>query len=311
MTRPPSSRRPSRRPDRPDRPGPDVPGPDVPGPEVQGPDVQGPEVQGPDVQGPDVRRPDARRPRTATRRPGDRPAPRPVSPERYRRRRLAALLIGLLVLVGLGLTGRVLLYDAGLADVEDVRVSGTATIAVDDVLAAAAVTPGVPLAAVDTAAVADRVVAALPAVERAVVGRSWPDTVTVEITERTPVAVTGTRQGDALVDRSGVVYRGAVVPGLPRLTIGGVGPDDPSTRSALAVLAALPEPVRSQTLTVGVTVAAPGVPGQVALGLTQGRQVRWGAAERGADKAAALVPLLTQPGTVYDVSSPDLPTIRR
>ena len=33
--------------------------------------------------------------------------------------------------------------------------------------------------------------------------------------------------------------------------------------------------------------------------------------DRAAEKAAVLVPLLTQPGRVFDVTSPDLPTIRR
>ena len=40
-----------------------------------------------------------------------------------------------------------------------------------------------------------------------------------------------------------------------------------------------------------------------------GREVRWGGVEQGDRKAAVLVPLLTQPGKIYDVSSPTLPTI--
>ena len=111
-----------------------------------------------------------------------------MSPERYRRRRLAAALSALLLFVGLGLTGRILLYDLGLADVQDVRVTGAAVVPVRDVLAAAAVTPGGPLAAVDLAGVADRV-ARLPAVESVRVGRDWPHTVAVDLTERVPVAV--------------------------------------------------------------------------------------------------------------------------
>ena len=46
-------------------------------------------------------------------------------------------------------------------------------------------------------------------------------------------------------------------------------------------------------------------------GLTGDRKVVWGTDDRAADKAAVLVPLLTQPGHVFDVTSPDLPTIRR
>lgn len=256
--------------------------------------------------------PDAvdRRRRSAPGASARRPAvPRP-SREQYRRRRLAAALAALLLLVGLGLTGRVLLYDAGLADVEDVQVTGLSTVPQADVLAAAAVVPGGPLADVDTGGIAARVVQ-LPAVASVQVGRGWPHTVTVEVTERVPVATATGTGGVALVDRLGVLYPGTPPPGLPRLTFGAVGPDDPSTRAALASLQALPDPVRAQVLTIDVTVAGVGVPGQVAFGLTDARQIRWGTPERSAEKAAVLTPLLTQDGHVYDVTSPDLPTIRR
>lgn len=245
---------------------------------------------------------------TTQRRPV-RPAPHPVLPEHYRRRRLAAALVALLALVGLGLTARVVLYDVGLADVEDVRVTGAAAVPVGEVLAAAAVTVGGPLAAVEGGVVAARV-AQLPGVESVRVERDWPHTVSVEVTERVPVAVTQAPGGLALVDRSGVVYAGDRDAGLPRLTVGAPGPDDPATLAAVAVLAALPEPVRSQVRTVGVADTAPEVPAQVVLGLTEGRQVRWGPSERMQDKVAVLGPLLGEPGRVYDVTSPDLPTIR-
>jgi cell division protein FtsQ len=202
----------------------------------------------------------------------------------------------------------VLLYDAGLADVEDVRVTGAAVVSVPDVLAAASVSLGGPLAAVDTGAVAARV-AQLPPVESVRVGRSWPNTVTIEITERVPVASVNTAQGAALVDRNGVVYRGPAVAGLPRLT-GRAASGASTTLAAVAVLAALPEPVRSEVETVRAMVGVAGGPAQVVLGLTRGREVRWGAPERATEKAAVLVPLLTRTGRVYDVASPDLPTVR-
>jgi cell division protein FtsQ len=245
------------------------------------------------------------------------PRPRRVSVVQYRRRRLAAALIALLLVVGLGLTARVLLYDLKLADVEQVRVTGTAAVAQKDVLDAAAVPTGAPLASVDLGAVAARV-ARLPAVESARVGRSWPSTVSVDITERVPVAVTHNEQGPALVDRSGVVYPGIAGPGLPTLTVPRVGTDDPATMAAVAVLAALPAQVRTQVLTVEVPEPRDGTPPdaagqltpQITLGLTDDREIRWGAAERAADKAAVLLPLLGQSGRRYDVSSPELPTIR-
>lgn len=257
-----------------------------------------------------------RRPRGGDRAVAERPTPRPPRPAarsvpavQYRRRRLAALLVGLLLLAGLGLGARVALYDMGLFDVEQVRVAGTVTVPEAEVLDAAAVTSGGPLAAVDTAAVAARV-ARLPAVDVVHVGRSWPHTVTVTLTERVAVATVSTAQGPALVDRNGVVYRGVAGPGLPRLTTA-PRTGDPATVAAVAVLTALPDAVRAQVETVGATVASPGAPGQVTLRLSEGKEIRWGTPDRAAEKVIALTALLTQPGTVYDVSSPDLPTIRR
>ncbi len=248
-----------------------------------------------------------RPPRPVTREPRP-PVPR-RSPAIYRRRRLAAALVALAVLVGVGFGIRVTLYDSGLLGVRDVEVTGVTTIKPADVLAAAAVTTGAPLAGVDTAAIAARV-AALPAVATVTVGRSWPHTVAVAVTERVPVATAVTQGGVVLVDRGGVVYPGAPPAGLPRLNFGAVGPDDPSTRAALAALAALPDTVRAQVLTVDATVTA-GAPAQVTLGLADSRLVVWGTSDRGEDKARVVVPLLTEPGRVYDVTSPDLPTIRR
>ncbi|QJY49531.1 cell division protein FtsQ/DivIB [Pseudonocardia broussonetiae] len=255
---------------------------------------------------------DGTRPRarsTRTRPAPDAPrAPRPEPSPVHRRRRRVALVVALLVLLaGLAVGVRVLVYDLGLLDVEGVEVTGAVAVPQDEVLAAAAVVVGQPLAGVDTAGIAERV-AQLPGIGSVEVGRSWPHTVTVAITERTAVAVARTPQGPRPVDAAGVVYPAPVAPGLPQLTFGAVGPDDPSTRAALDVLAALPEDVRAQVLTVDVSVGG-GVP-QVTLGLTDDRQVRWGPVEESARKAGVLVPLLTQPGRVYDVASPELPTVR-
>ncbi|MBW0119614.1 cell division protein FtsQ/DivIB, partial [Pseudonocardia abyssalis] len=192
-------------------------------------------------------------------------------------------------------------------DVEGVEVTGTVDVPQADVLAAAAVLPGGPLAGVDTAGIAQRV-AQLPGIGSVEVGRGWPHTVTVAIVERTAVAVAQTPRGPMPVDATGVVYPAPVQPGLPQLTFGAVGPDDPSTRAALDVLTALPEALRGRVATVDVAIGG-GTP-QVTLGLSEDRQVRWGPAEESDRKAAVLTALLTQPGRVYDVTSPALPTVR-
>jgi cell division protein FtsQ len=231
-----------------------------------------------------------------------------VPPGVFRRRRVAALVAVLVVVVGLVVGARVLIHDVGLFDVDGVSVTGTVTLSPDEVIAAAAVATGAPLADVDTAAVAARV-AALPAVAKAAAERSWPHTVAVTVVERVPVAIVATGAGDALVDTTGAVYAGAAPAGLPRYVRGIDGPGDPAARAAVAALAALPPAVRDQVQTVDATTGT-GSP-QVTFGLSGNRRVRWGSADRGPDKAAVVGPLLAQPGHVFDVASPDLPTVTR
>jgi len=59
-----------------------------------------------------------------------------------------------------------------------------------------------------------------------------------------------------------------------------------------------------------VRVIQAGSPDDVQFTLAGGKRVRWGSARQGAVKAQVLAALLSQPGTVYDVSSPELPTVR-
>lgn len=228
---------------------------------------------------------------------------------RYRRRRASAVLATVLVvLLGLSAAGWWALARYGPA-VASVEVTGARQIPVQDVEDAAAVDPGTPLAAVDTDAVTARVTA-IPGVVTVDVGRSWPDTLAVTVTERTPAALAETPEGLQVVDVSGFAYRVAP-PGvrLPRLQLPNVAPDDPATLAAVAVLQALPQPVRDQVQTLSLG------PGGTTfeLGLTDDRRVLWGPwadADATAQRAAVLEPLLSREGAVYDVSSPALVTVR-
>ncbi|MGD9989409.1 cell division protein FtsQ/DivIB [Pseudonocardia sp.] len=245
-----------------------------------------------------------------------RPRPVRLAPHIVRRRRIA-LLVVVLVLLG-GLAGGVafLLYGSGLADVETVSVEGALAVPQDQILATAAIPTGGPLAGVDTSGAEQRV-ATLPGVESVTVGRDWPHTVVVTVVERVAVALADTPKGLMLVDRTGVPYEQApeVPPVLPHLNVsitGTVAPGDVQTTAGLGVLAALPDAVRSEVLTI--TVIAPAATGglpTVELALSDDRRVVWGSAENSQRKAAVLTALLTERGSVFDVASPDLPTIRR
>lgn len=232
----------------------------------------------------------------ARRTPARRPRPR------VRGRWLLPALAVLVVAGGLGY----LLLGSPLLAAQRVQVAGTAALGVDEVVAAAGVPLGGPLLRVDTAEAAERV-ARLPEVARVRVSRSWPQTVRIEVLERVPVALRPAPDGPHRIDAAGVDFgpvaeTGPPLPPLPELR----APDRPLAAAAAVVLTGLPAPLRDQ-----VRAVTADSPENVRLVLADGRKVDWGSAADGPHKAAVLGVLLTQPGTVYDVSSPELPTIRR
>ena len=175
----------------------------------------------------------------------------------------------------------------------------------EEVLDAAAEVPGTPLLQIDTDAVADRV-ATIRRVASARVQREYPSTLRITIVERVPVVVKDYPDGPHLFDRDGVDFATAPPPpGLPYLEADNPGPNDPPTKAALEVMTALRPEVAAQ---VG-RIAAPSV-ASITLTLVDGRMVVWGTTDRTEEKAEKLAALLTQPGAAYDVSSPDLPTVK-
>lgn len=192
-----------------------------------------------------------------------------------------------------------------LLGVRSVDVTGEHLLTADQVRVAAQVESGTPMLRLDTDAIRARV-HQLARVATVDVSREWPSTVRIDITERDPVGVMVERDGAHLVDDTGLDYATlAVAPtGLPRIQVTSPTPDDPRIRAIVRVLAALPAQLRGLVGTVSAKT-----PGSVTLGLTHGRTIRWGNADDSARKAAVLAALMTRPGRVYDVSSPDLPTI--
>jgi cell division protein FtsQ len=202
------------------------------------------------------------------------------------------------------------LLGSSLFDARSVQVVGTGEIPAEVVRAVADVRLGTPMMRLDTTAIETRV-AAVPQVASVQVRCSMDGTVRIEVTERTPIAVVRSGSGVHLVDATGTDYATMPVrpPGLPELRVARVGPRDGATAAALTVLTRLPEWLRVQVRSIAAKS-----PADVVLGLDTGRrgnarEVRWGGVEESDRKAAVLGPLLTQPGKIYDVSSPTLPTI--
>lgn len=219
--------------------------------------------------------------------------------------------LAVLVLVLVSLTALTyLLLTGSLLGVRSVTVTGTTVLTDDQVREAAAVPIGQPMLGLDSAAVAGRV-AALAPVAQVRVERSWPSTVLMRVTERVPVAFEPTGTGARLVDGSGLFFATVPTPppapplGLPELH----ATDGEPARAAATVIAELADPAHRALRAELMSVSADS-PADVRLSLRGDRTVRWGSVADSDRKAMVLAVLLSQPGKIYDVASPDLPTIR-
>lgn len=218
-------------------------------------------------------------------------------------RRRAVAVLSVLSLLGLGY----LLLFTPMVGVKAVEVGKTTRIERGEVVELAKISMLRSMLLLDTDAVEQRV-AALPEVDSVSVDRSWPSTVRIEITEREPIAYFAAYDGIRLVDREGVPFHEVATPpkGLPHLKVRTVATDDPATRAATRVLTGIPRRLAERVDTV---VASSSV--DVVLRLSTGKVVHWGDAERMDRKSRVLAVLLNRPGRVYDVSSPELPTVSR
>lgn len=152
---------------------------------------------------------------------------------------------------------------------------------------------------------------AVPGVKEAKASRHWPSTIRVVVTERTAIANLDSGGHSVLVDGSGTALPStAANPAhLPHLVV------DPASANTKATEAALLEIVRvlPPNLRAALTKATASAPSNVTLEVsTQAgpRTVVWGGPEDSELKAKVLEALLSQPGAVIDVSSPEAPTIR-
>ena len=224
---------------------------------------------------------------------------------RWRRvRLLLALVLVLAVLAG----GGWLVLSSPYVTAEGVEVTGLRTVAQSRVDRVAQVPTGTPLARVDLDAVRARV-ESIEAVRRAEVSRSWPHTVRIAVTERTPVAVIDQGEGLRALDSEGVLFGSyrSRPRGLPLVRT------EPDTEGealveGARVIAALPASIARRVDRIEVTSVD-----EIQLVLANGRTVVWGSAQDSADKAQVLAVLLPRVGSQVrqiDVSVPGRPTTR-
>ncbi|GAA5052809.1 cell division protein FtsQ [Thermocatellispora tengchongensis] len=214
----------------------------------------------------------------------------------------------LLALLTAGVVGSAtwVVFFSPVLGVREIEVVGNLTVPSEQITRSAGVADGHPLATVDLAAVRGRVLA-IRRIESAEVRREWPGTLRIDVVEREPVAVLQVAGKAALIDRYAVVteVRTVAPPRLPILHVNNPATGDPATRAALAVIVSLPEALSAKVAEVRATTAE-----DVTLTLGDGRTVIWGGADRPREKASILTTLLRRPAKAYNVSSPEVVTVR-
>lgn len=188
---------------------------------------------------------------------------------------------------------------------EQVRVTGVKDLTNKTVTQTAEVPMHRPLVRVDVGAVQQRV-DDLNAVESVRVNRSWPDTITIAVTERAPLyRIDRTGGPDLLVDHAGVTFAGAATKhqDLPAAT---VKADQHKLLSELGtVIDALPGKLRTSVRQVDADSRD-----TIQLKLTKHRTVIWGNADDSELKAKVATALLKRKASVYNVSAPGYPTTK-
>ncbi|MER6047108.1 FtsQ-type POTRA domain-containing protein [Streptomyces sp. NPDC001793] len=254
-------------------------------------------------------------------RSGPRPSPRPGGPRlrlprpRLRRPGRRGVIIAVVLAALLGGFGAWALYGSDWLRLEGVRATGTDVLTPEQVVAAASAPMGAPLASVDTDAVRRRLLARLPRLKSVDITRSWPHTLGLEVTERTPELLL--RANGKFVEVDGEGVRFATVSHAPRgiplleLTVS----DSPSLhrfgtsrllRAAVTVARDLPEAVRKDIRTLRMRSYD-----SVTLELPGGRTVMWGSSEQGAEKAKVLAELMkaARDAQHLDISVPSAPAV--
>jgi cell division septal protein FtsQ len=186
-----------------------------------------------------------------------------------------------------------------------VEVKGAGALPPGQVVAAADVAVGTPLARINLDAVKARV-ESIPAVASATVTRAWPHSLVVNVTERHQVAAIHRDGGWWKMDRTGMLFTKtrSPDPSEPIVALSG-RPSAQLLPQVASVLGVLPADLLTSTRRVTASSVD-----SITLRLKDGSEVLWGSASDSREKAAVLHALLKRKAAVYDVSIPSRPATR-
>ena len=235
------------------------------------------------------------------------------------RRRLRFILVGIAIL-GLIFAGWAALRSP-LLDLDHIEINGLGPSRLTEVSQTIGLERGTSLKDIEPALI-EADLEALPWVLHADVEKSWPDTVRVEVVERTAVARLAAPDGRVVVvDATGTVMAegGTAFQGLPRISLASsteLGAVEPDALAGLGLIEVLPDDlarwVEAITYRRGASEGARGVLG---IDLVGEAEAHLGEPTLLSDKVQALRSVLNGVDLTcvrkIDVAVPDFPTVQR
>lgn len=219
------------------------------------------------------------------------------NPPRKRLQWLVAGLVALVVLLG------VLVYAAPIVKVSQIDVQGTTNADPQAIREASAINAGDNMLRLNMAEAA-KGVSTVPWVEKVTVKRSWPTTVTVDVTEHKAIGYVMDGDTPHVVDENGQVFLTGVKPEGSFEFKKTKADDARAIDAATKALTALSDDLRGKLEGIEVESAD-----SIRL-FFPNQAVYWGSAERADEKAEATRIVLGREGN-WNVSNPAMPTVRK
>lgn len=211
---------------------------------------------------------------------------------------LIASVVAIIVIIG------GVLWAFPLLKVSDFEVTGNSSTPEEVIVEATGLNVGDNLVRIDAGGAAAGVVD-LSWVRTATVTRGWPSTVNIEVTERQAVLFSEEEDGPHLIDATGLPFV-IDLPPESAVEVTGDQRNEPNVLGSVAnVVASLPDDIRVGVSRVDIPSAY-----DITFHLHDGRSVYWGADELNHDKALAMQTVLTQEGQHWNVSNPNMVTVR-
>lgn len=218
------------------------------------------------------------------------------NPRRKRLQWLVAGLVALVVLLG------VVVYAAPILRVSQIEVQGTTNADAEAIRTASTINAGDNMLRLDIAGAAQSV-SKVPWVEKVTVKRSWPTTVTIDVTEHKAIGYVMDGDTPHVVDENGQIFLTGVKP-EGALEFKKTKADDArAIQSVTQVITALSDDLRGKLEGIEAESAD-----SIKL-FFPNQAVYWGSSERADEKAEATRIVLGREGN-WNVSNPAMPTVK-